>query len=204
MHRPIPHEFFDREALIVAQDLLGKFLVREYNDHAWSLMVTEVETYDGPEDRLSPAYGGRKDHNETLFAKAGSVHISQRVNKETLTNYFTATEAIDSARPILHIVTGPKDYPAAILIRSALVMLPTGEIEHIQGPAELTRFLKIGKEFDGTHATKESGLWFEDRDVSIPAEHIIKRKRIGAEHAEEWSDLEYNFSIIISQNKSLT
>lgn len=174
-------DFFDRPATDIAQELLGKFMIREYNDHQWALMITEVEAYDGPDDKASNAHKGRTDHTEPMFADAGTLYVYPA----------------DEANWMINIVTGPREYPAAALIRSALVMLPTGEIEHIDDPAKLTKFLRIGKEFNGLKAAEQNSLWFEDRDITIPKEHIIRKKRIGADHAAEWKDALYNFSIEI-------
>jgi DNA-3-methyladenine glycosylase len=174
-------DFFDRSTTDVAHDLLGKFLIREYDGHHWTLMITEVEAYDGPDDKASHAHKGRTDRTEPMFANAGTMYVY----------------LVYGMHWMLNIVTGPKDYPAAILIRSALVMLPTGEIEHIDGPAKLTKFLRIGSEFNGLEATEENHIWLEDRDIAIPKEHIIEKKRVGVDYAAEWKDALYNFSIEI-------
>lgn len=79
-------------------------------------------------------------------------------------------------------------------------MLPTGEIEHIDGPAKLTKFLKITKEFDGLEAKQQNGIWFEDREIAISKEHIMQKKRIGVDYAAEWADALYNFSIEIARH----
>ncbi len=178
-------EFFDRPTTEIAQDLLGKFIVRPYNDHEWSAMITEVEAYDGPDDKASHAHKGLTERTAPMFDEAGIFYIY----------------LIYGIHWMLNIVTGSKNYPAAILIRSALVMLPTGEIEHIDGPAKLTKFFKIDKSFNKKQAAQATGLWFEDRGIAIPREHIIKRKRIGVDYAAEWKDALYNFSIEVAQNK---
>lgn len=183
MHILTP-DFFNRPATDVAQDLIGKFLIREYDGHQWALMITEVEAYDGPDDKASHAHKGRTGRTEPMFAYAGIFYIY----------------LVYGIHWMLNIVTGPKDYPAAILIRSALVMLPTGSLEHIDGPAKLTKFLKIDNEFNGMEATQQNKIWFEDRDIAIPKEHIIKKKRIGVDYAAEWKDALYNFSIAVEKS----
>lgn len=184
----LPHDFFDRPTTDIAQDLLGKFLIREYNDHHWALMITEVEAYDGPDDKASHAHKGRTDHTEPMFLDASTLYVYPARETDWM----------------LAIVTGPKDYPAAVLIRGALVMLPTGEIEHIDDPAKLTKFLRIGHEFNGIKAEEENSLWFEDRDITIPREHIIQKKRIGVDHAQEWKDTPHNFSIEIVRHGEIS
>ena len=185
MHTPLTSDFFNRPTPLVAEDLVGKFLIREYNGHHWTLMITEVEAYDGPDDKASHAHKGRTARTEPMFASAGSLYVY----------------LVYGMHWMLNIVTGPKDYPAAILIRSALIMLPTGELEHLDGPGKLTKFLKIGKEFNALEAAEQNGLWFEDRNIVIPPEHIIRKKRVGVDYAAEWKDTLYNFSIAVVKNE---
>ena len=184
MHAPLTSEFFNRPTTDVAQDMLGKFLIREYNGHLWTMMITEVEAYDGPNDKASHAHKGRTSRTEPMFADAGTLYVY----------------LIYGMHWMLNIVTGPKEYPAAVLIRGGLVMLPNGAIEHFDGPAKLTKFLRIQKEFNAITATKQNGLWFEDRDIAIPPEHIVRKKRIGVDYAAEWKDVPYNFSIAVEKN----
>lgn len=187
MHKPLAPTFFDRPTTEVAKDLLGKFLIREYEGYHWTLMVTEVEAYDGPEDKASHAHKGRTQRTEPMFAHAGIFYVY----------------LVYGMHWMLNVVTGPKGYPAAILIRSALIMLPTGAIEHVDGPAKLTKFIKINKEFNALKAIEQNGLWFEDRGISFSKEQIVQKKRIGVEYAAEWKDAPYNFSVEVLRNTDL-
>lgn len=186
MARVLDSHFFDRPTLLVAEELIGKFLIREHEGHQWALMITEVEAYDGPDDKASHAHKGRTQRTEPMFDCAGTIYVY----------------LVYGMHWMLNIVTGPKEYPAAILIRSALIMLPTGEIGHIDGPAKLTKFLCIDKEFNAIKATQCNRLWFEDRDMIIPVEHIVRKRRIGVDYAAEWKDALYNFSIGIEKNRN--
>jgi hypothetical protein len=51
---------FNRPTLVVARDLLGKFIVRADRRVRLSAMITEVEAYKGPRDAASHAYKGRR------------------------------------------------------------------------------------------------------------------------------------------------
>src|SRR3989338_9952334 len=142
MPKILKPQFFNRPALIVAQDLLGKFIVRRYRGQETALMLTEVEAYDGHNDKASHASRGKTERNQVMFGKAGFWYV-----------YFTY-----GMHWMLNIVTGPKNYPAAVLIRGT---------DKITGPARLTRCLKIDKKFNGLLAAKKSGLWIEDRGCKI-------------------------------------
>jgi DNA-3-methyladenine glycosylase len=131
---PILHPaFFDRPADVVARDLLGKTLVRHLAGKRTGLPILETEAYLGPHDLACHAARGWTPRTEVMFGPPGTRYI-----------YF-----IYGLHWMLNVVTGPKGYPAAVLIRRA------GDVS---GPAKLTRGLAI----DGTLAKPASGLWFED------------------------------------------
>jgi len=86
---------------------------------------------------------------------------------------------------MLNIVTGAKDYPAAVLIRGT---------KEITGPGRLTKQLKIDKTLNNQLSLPESGLWIEDRGVKILKKKVIKTPRIGVEYARPvWNKKLYRF-----------
>jgi len=164
-------KFFARPTLKVAETLLGKFIVRRQGKKEIALKISEVEAYDGPADKASHASRGKTERNKVMFGEAGFFYV-----------YF-----VYGNHYMLNIVTGKKDYPAAILIRGA------GEIK---GPGRLTKFLKIDKKFNGKKANKKTGLWFEDRGIRIKKEEIKRTPRIGVSYAGPvWAKKPYRFLI---------
>jgi DNA-3-methyladenine glycosylase len=133
-------------------------------------MITEIEAYDGPNDKASHACRGKTERNKVMFGEAGNWYV-----------YFTY-----GMHWMLNIVTGPKDYPAAILIRGT---------KEISGPARITKFLKIDKKFNGKSASKKSNLWIEDRGIKIKSSQITAAKRIGVDYAGNWANKHYRFKI---------
>ena len=102
MKKILKQTFFnDKNAAKIAKNLLGKFLVRRYRGKIIAYVITEVEVYNGFKDKASHAYRGKTERNKVMFGFAGHWYV-----------YFTY-----GMHWMLNIVTGPKDYPAAILIR---------------------------------------------------------------------------------------
>jgi DNA-3-methyladenine glycosylase len=161
-HKVLGKRFLERRAYEVAPDLLGKFLVRRMNGKEVALMITEAEAYDGFADRASHAYRGKTSRTTVMFGPAGRWYV-----------YFTY-----GAHWMVNMVTGPKDYPSAVLIRG-------GKNDNItlKGPALLTRYLKIDKQFNTLPTSKTSGLWLEDRGVVVTKKEIKKTARIGIHSA---------------------
>jgi DNA-3-methyladenine glycosylase len=169
--------FFDRRTVLVARELLGKYIVRRYKGQTAALMITEVEAYDGPRDLASHARRGITPRTKYMFGPAGVLYI-----------YFTY-----GMHWMVNIVTGPRDYPAAILIRAAVKNDGTSII----GPARLTKHLHIDIAQNGKIANKRTGLWFEDRGIRVPRTKIIASKRVGVDYAGNvWAQKEYNLKLL--------
>ena len=133
MKKILTQESFDRPTLKVAEELLGKYLVRKYRGREIAAMITEVEAYDGPNDLASHASHGRTERTKIMFGPPGRWYV-----------YFTY-----GMHWMLNIVTGPEEYPAAILIRA---------VEEVNGPARTTKFFKVDKQFNGKTASRKTGL----------------------------------------------
>ena len=58
----IGREFYQREPSLVAQDLLGKYLVRK---------IVETEAYLGKNDPAAHGFKGQTQRNAVLFGEAG-------------------------------------------------------------------------------------------------------------------------------------
>ncbi|MDP3735326.1 MAG: DNA-3-methyladenine glycosylase [bacterium] len=162
--------FFLRPAPTVAPELLGKFLVRRFEDgRTRSLLITETEAYDGPDDRASHASRGRTARNEVMFGPAGVWY----------------TYLVYGIHHMLNVVTGPEGYPAAVLLRS---------LRGVSGPGRLTREFGIDRSFNMLVARRSSGLWVEDRGVIIPRSKIVKAPRVGVDYAGPlWSAKPWRF-----------
>ena len=147
--------FFDRPADEVARDLLGKALLRRIGGKQQSLLITETEAYLGPHDRACHAARGRSARTEVMFGPPGTLYI-----------YF-----VYGLHWMLNVVTGPPNYPAAVLVRSA---------GGVNGPGRLAAALAITGALKGKAAQPSTGLWFEAR----PARgRIISTPRIGVDYA---------------------
>lgn len=172
MKARIIRSFYAKPTLAVAGGLLGKFLTRRINRKKISLMITEIEVYDGFSDKASHASRGKTERNKVMFGRAGNWYV-----------YFTY-----GMHWMLNIVTGPENYPAAILIRGT---------DKISGPARITKYLKIDGKFNGKPANGETGLWIEDRGIKIKPPEIKSAKRIGVNYAGPyWSNRKWQFYIL--------
>jgi len=173
MTLPLSKTFFQKDAFTVAKRLLGSYLVRKYRGKIKRYMITEIEVYDGFDDKASHAFKGKTPRNTVMFGPGGYWYV-----------YY-----IYGIHHMLNIVVDKKDYPAAILIRS--IVSEDGSV--INGPGKLTRELHIDKALHTKSADQASGLWIE-RGVTVKKKKIEQTPRIGVAYAGPvWSQKPYRF-----------
>jgi DNA-3-methyladenine glycosylase len=171
MAKILTAQFFRRPVLEVAPQLLGKYVVYDVFGNKLSSMITEVEAYDGCDDLACHASRGRTARTEVMYASGGVWYIY----------------LVYGMHEMLNIVTGPKDYPAAVLIRG---------LADASGPGRVTRQFGIDRRLNGTRAGRQSGLWIEDRGIIIDPKNIKRAPRIGVNYAGPiWSEKPYRFMI---------
>jgi DNA-3-methyladenine glycosylase len=168
MRKVLGPDFFNRNTLTVAKELLGKFLVRKINDKTESYLITETEAYMGFTDLASHARAGKTLRTAPMFMGPGTIYV-----------YFTY-----GMHWMLNLVTEREEYPAAVLLRGA---------GGIVGPARLAKALRVDKTFTGTILGKKTGLWVEDRGVVVPAKDIAKTPRVGIPNAGAYKDKLWRF-----------
>jgi DNA-3-methyladenine glycosylase len=164
----IPASFFQRPVLEVCQELIGHSLVVKSAEGSARYEITEIEAYDGPEDLACHAAKGRTARTEVLFGPAGTWYVYLCYGVHWL----------------LNVVTGPIDYPAAILIRGVGVW---------KGPGILTRELGIDKLFNSKPARRATGLWLEFNPQRTEPYLFETSPRIGVNYAGEWASKPYRF-----------
>jgi DNA-3-methyladenine glycosylase len=165
---PLPQSFFDREAEDVARDLIGCYLVRRRGRVSSRARIIETEAYVGPHDLACHASRGRTVRTEVMFGPPGILYIY----------------LVYGLHWMLNVVTGPVDFPAAVLIRS---------VDGICGPGRLSSSFGITGTLNGRFASAPSGLWFANDERLAPPK-IDRTPRIGVEYAGQiWSAKRYRF-----------
>ncbi len=163
-------EFRENGPVAVARILLGKVLVRTVRGRRTEHVITEVEAYDGERDLACHASKGRTKRTEVMYAPGGVwyVYLCYGVHE------------------MLNLVTGPADYPAAVLIRG---------VAGIAGPGRLTKALTIDRRLSASAAHPDSGLHVEDHGVVVPKRLVVATLRIGVDYAGPiWAAKKWRFT----------
>ena len=94
--------FYKRELLTVAKDLLGKVLVKKDGNNILAGRIVEVEAYDGETDAAAHSFTGKTKRNEGMFNEGGLLYV-----------YFTY-----GVHHCCNVVTGIEGKGTAVLIRA--------------------------------------------------------------------------------------
>lgn len=163
----IPREFYIRDVLEVAPDLIGKNLVINNYDGSRSVYpLTEVEAYRGTEDKACHASKGKTSRTSVMFGMGGHLYVY----------------LIYGMYWMLNIVTGPVGEPQAALIRG---------IGDICGPGKITKKLGIDRSFYGEDLVSSERIWLEDTGIKPD---FKTGPRIGIEYAgDHWKSVPWRY-----------
>jgi len=194
----LPRDFYTRsDVVLIARELLGKYLVTQFDGRVTSGIICETEAYAGVTDKASHAFGGRRTlRTEIMYRTGGTAYIYLCYGMYSLFN----------------IVTNRKDIPDAVLIRG---IIPCDGLEHMlkrtgkteikkdsgTGPGKVSRLLGIHYSQTGLDLTRKpvkkngSWVWLEDRGINIDRRKIVTGPRIGVHYAGKDALLPYRFQI---------
>ena len=159
--KTLPEEFYSRDTLQVAPDLLGTFVCRRLPEGIICAEIVEVEAYT-ENDPACHASRGITKRCEVMFGPAGRSYV-----------YF-----IYGMYNCLNVVTETHGKPGAVLIRA--VAIKGGE-----GPGKLCKTLDIDRSLNGIDLRDADGpLWIVE-GRKIPKRDIGKSIRVGISVAQE-------------------
>ena len=178
MFKRLGRDFYERWAVDVARDLLGKLLVRRIDGRILVGRIVEVEAYRGSDDPASHAYRGKTERNKIMFDRGGLAYIYLAYGIHRL----------------LNVTAEPLGKPAAVLIRA---LEPIDGIEVMMrfrgtsdlsaltsGPGKLTEALKIGLELNGLDLTTSDELFIADD--GFRGFEVGSSPRIGVKDRRKW------------------
>ena len=178
MNEPLPRDFYDREVVTVARDLLGKRLLHRTGDGLTAGRIVEVEAYLARRDPANHAHRGQTRRNAAMFGPPGHAYVYSI-----------------HARYCFNVVTEPAGVPSAVLIRAVepfegvdiMTQRRAGRSARdlARGPARLCEALAIDRTLDGWDLTRGEQLWIA-ADTRPPASlgGIVSAPRVGVTSAQ--------------------
>lgn len=176
MKQRLLQSFFQRPTLIVARDLLGKYLVVKRGRTILSGIIVETEAYVGEHDLACHASHGRTSRTETLYAEAGTLYVY----------------LIYGMYYCLNVVTEGKDFPSAVLLRAVQPVDGVALMEKrrktkqvtalASGPGKICQAFGITKRMNGEMISGDV-LWIEDRGETVCDSAVAAVPRVGVDYA---------------------
>jgi DNA-3-methyladenine glycosylase len=174
----IAREFYERDTLVVAKELLGKYLTRNSPEGNTIGVIVETEAYIGPHDKASHAYNGRRTvRTQIQFGPGGYAYIYQ----------------IHGKHFCFCVVTQKIGMPEVVLVRAlrpiygiGLMMKRRGVSKFsdlANGPAKLCNAMKIDKSLYGADLCGD--CLFITASADEQEIHVVSTPRINIDYAEE-------------------
>lgn len=184
-------DFYQRsDVLSIANELLGKLLVTQFNGQLTSGRIVETEAYNGVIDKASHAFNGRRtNRTEVMFGSGGNAYVYLCYGIHHLFN----------------VVTNGHGTPHAVLIRG---IQPVAGIEVMlermnktalgnsvgKGPGNVSKALGIHTRHSG-YSLLGDDLFIAADDFELNRSLIIASPRIGVNYAGEDASLQYRFHV---------
>lgn len=186
----LPRQFYNRPAVQVARDLLGKRLVRLEGQVRLSGTIFETEAYQGEDDLGCHCRAGRTNRTEVMYGLPGNAYV-----------YFTYGK-----HWMLNFVVDDQNIPAAVLIRS---IQPDEGIQIIRnrrggqpyklwtnGPAKICQALNIDKSFNGVDLCATDSVLFVENGNPIPDAAVTIGPRVGLNTVPEpWKSIPWRYLV---------
>lgn len=170
--RKLPKEFYLRSAVIVAKELIGKYIFRVIGSKLLSGIIVETEAYTGRNDPAAHSYKGKTPRNAVMFGEGGAAYV-----------YFTYGNHF-----CFNAVTCREGTPSAVLIRAAEPVdgvelmkknRGTGDLYNLaSGPGKLTCAFMIDRSLNGA-SLQGNEIYIAGKVSGSRKIEIMKSKRIG-------------------------
>lgn len=196
-------EFYNRDSLIVARELLGKTLVHEIEGQRISAKIVETEAYMGIGDKAAHSYGGKRTPRvQVMYGGPGFSYVFMVYGMYYCFNIVTREEGNPQA--VLLRAAEPREgleLMAQNRFKKSYDQLNKSQITGLtNGPGKLCRALLIDKRLNGEDLCG-SKLYVEEGKYE--SFNIVAAKRVGIDYAEEAKDYPWRFYIADSKYVSV-
>ena len=174
MHK-LPRPFYDRDTTLVAQELLGKWLVHDVSGVAYIGKIVETEAYLGPHDLAAHSAKGLTERTKTMFGPPGHAYVY----------------LIYGVHHCMNVVTEREGHASAVLLRAVEPVQNLAGRTH--GPGLLCRTLRIDRRLNGHDLLSDN--FFIAEPEAAEKFSIVKRPRIGVDYAKHWAKRRLRFYI---------
>lgn len=193
--KKVKRGFYNRDAIIVAREMIGKTLVHDMNGQRITGMIVETEAYMGIDDKASHSYGGKRTPRvEVMYGHPG----------------FSYVFMIYGMYYCFNAITKKQGNPQAVLIRAVQPLegmewmaqrrfnQPYGQLAAnrrrnlTNGPGKLCAAMAIDCSFNGIDLCGDRLYLEHEKNQGFT---IIETQRVGIDYAQEARKYPWRFYI---------
>jgi DNA-3-methyladenine glycosylase len=165
--RMLERSFYERDAVAVAKELLGKFLVHSSRGAERVGRIVEVEAYLGPRDLAAHSSRGRTERTMALFGPPGHAYVY----------------LVYGIHCCLNVVTEGEGSGSAVLLRALEPI--RNVVGRPRGPGLLCRAMDVDRRLNGHDLVSEE--FHVAASGGAEPITIVRRPRIGVAYAGPWA-----------------
>ncbi len=179
MNDKLKKEFYTRNVLIVAKELLGKFFVyKDINSNKEYIgKIVETEAYDGIIDEASHTFRGKTERNKIMFKDGGFLYVYFTYGIHYCAN--VVTDKVNEGNGVLlramEPITGFDFFTQNRFGTNEIT--PKQKINLLNGPAKICKAFGITKEQNGKNLL-DSEIYILDAP-NLSEDKIVTTTRIG-------------------------
>lgn len=168
----LSREFYARNTVEVARDLLGKTLVRRIGKKTISGIITETEAYRHSDDPASHAFRSMTERNRAMFGEVGHAYVYFTYGMYYCVNAVAKSKNFQAGAVLIRALEPKEGIDIMIQNRK------TNDVSNLtNGPAKLTIALGITKTHYGEDLVNSPHLYIADEGKS--SRKISSDSRVG-------------------------
>lgn len=204
-YKRLQREFYTRDGITLARELLGKILVHETDQGMIRGIITETESYMGEQDKGSHTYGGKRtQRTEPMYHIGGTSYVYLIYGMYCCMNITAMTDGIPQA--VLLRKVEPADEDSRVRMEQLRLKkryqnkpeneeckaTPTFRKHLADGPGKLCIAMQITRDNNDVDMVKSPDFYVTEGLVVQPRQ-IKEGKRIGIDYAQEAADYLWRF-----------
>jgi DNA-3-methyladenine glycosylase len=173
--RKLPRSFYNRETIVVARELLGKYLIHVERGAKRIGRIVEAEAYLGVHDLAAHSAKGFTNRTKIMFGPPGYAYVY----------------LIYGMYHCMNVVTEPDGKACAVLLRA---VEPVKNVRgRTCGPGLLCRAMHIDRRLNA-HDLLSDDFYIAEPTKAEPVA-VVRRARVGVEYAGHWAKRHLRFFI---------
>lgn len=191
----LDRSFYKKSALVLAKDLLGKYLVFNNKNEKLIGRIVETEAYMGFNDKAAHTYNGRRTPRvEAMYGEEGHAYVYIIYGMYNCFNVVAAEKEI--AQAVLIRALEPIEGIEAMALnrfKKNLTQLSKAQVINLtSGPGKLCQAFGITRKSNGEDLIGDKIYICSGVEENFD---IVETKRVGIDYAEEARDFPWRFYI---------